>query len=112
MCIPKRDAEWRINTEKTLLGTMMIEPAALETVACLIDAGHFISPAHRIIFRAIMALRACGRDVDSLTVREHIRKSGKLRLVGGPNGIDGLVQYSYGPSTPIAYLARRLTGVE
>ena len=105
---PSDEHEWRIGVEKRLLGTMMIEPPVIETAVNLLEERHFVFPAHRIIFRTIMALRACQRVVNPLTVRERIRKSGELRLVGGPNGIDELIQYSHGADTPFAYLAKRL----
>lgn len=105
---PIDEHEWRNEVEKRLLGTMLIDPPSIETAVNLLEEKNFVSPAHRIIFRAIMTLRACKRVVTHMTVREHIRKSRKLRLVGGPHGIDELIQYSYGSDTPFAYLAKRL----
>ena len=69
--------------EISILGGMMIEESAVDRAMELLSADDFYHPAHRLIFGAIVALRDQGHAPDFLSVREELRRSGRLEPAGG-----------------------------
>ncbi len=69
--------------EEVILGALMLEQNALNTVIDILQPESFYKEANRYIFEAIQALFARSMPIDMLTVIEELRKQGKLELVGG-----------------------------
>ncbi len=72
-----------VDLEEVILGALMLEQNALNTVIDIIQPDSFYKEAHRYIFEAIQSLFARSSPIDMLTVIEELKKQGKLELVGG-----------------------------
>jgi replicative DNA helicase len=80
-----------VDAERAVLGALLLEPAAFETVA---DQGlrpeQFYRPAHGIIFKVISELHAAAEPIDTLTVVDELLRRGQLEQVGGAQAISQL----------------------
>ncbi len=72
-----------LDAEMAVLGSMLIEPEALETALNRLRAEHFYKTAHQKIFAACHALAGRSQPVDVVTVTEELKKSNALAEVGG-----------------------------
>jgi len=72
-----------IDFEEALLGCMMLERNATETVATELTAEMFYKTEHGIIYKAIKMLFDSGTPIDLLSVTAQLRKSKELEIVGG-----------------------------
>jgi replicative DNA helicase len=70
--------------EEAVLGALMLETNALNTVIDILKPDSFYKEAHSKIFSAIIRLFQEGQPVDILTVTHALRKTGDLEIVGGP----------------------------
>jgi replicative DNA helicase len=73
-----------VDLEEAVLGAMMLEQTAVNTVIDILKPDSFYKDAHSRIYSAIMALFQKGEPIDLLTVTHALRKSAELELVGGP----------------------------
>lgn len=69
--------------EEAVLGAVMIERQALEDLAGMLKPEHFYNEAHKEIFAAVLELKEQNIPIDMRTVVTHLRKTGKIELVGG-----------------------------
>jgi KaiC/GvpD/RAD55 family RecA-like ATPase len=73
-----------IEAEESVLGSILLDPQAIEVVANILpNAQAFYVLAHRIIYNACLALRESGKSVDLITVIGHLNDKKKLEEVGG-----------------------------
>lgn len=70
--------------EEAVLGGILLERAALDTVIEILKAECFYVDAHQRIFRAMQALSRKSQPIDMLTVVEELRSREELDMVGGP----------------------------
>lgn len=71
-----------IEIEKSLLSAMMLKDgAAIPAVAAQVSAEDFYRPAHRAIFRALVAVFDAGTPPDVLLVESELRRTGELKRV-------------------------------
>ncbi len=78
--IPPQDIE----AERAVLGAILLSPTDALTVAReLLQPESFYSTANGTAFQAMLELQNAGTAVDVITVREALRKRGKLENVGG-----------------------------
>lgn len=80
-----------IETEKALLGAILIEPAQLHQVNESIAADDFYPTNHRTIYKAILALFGDNKGIDPVTVCDELHKAGELDAVGGAAYISELM---------------------
>ena len=73
---------WKL--EEAVLGALMLEKGAFDTVIEILKAECFYVDAHQKIFAAMQGLAAKSMPVDILTVVEELKSSGDLEAVGGP----------------------------
>ncbi|HMM11389.1 MAG TPA: replicative DNA helicase [Bacteroidales bacterium] len=76
--------------EEVVLGAMMLEKEAVNTVIDILRPEVFYKDAHQRIYAAIQSLFSKLQAVDILTVTNELRLSGDLELVGGPYFISQL----------------------
>ena len=70
--------------EESLLGAMLIDPRAIgAAVESGVAGADFYTPAHAILFDAIVNMYAQGEAVDPVTVAEELRRAGQLESIGG-----------------------------
>lgn len=83
-----------IDAEQAALGAMLLSPAAIETIAGILDPADFYRPAHQTIYAAIRDLhgRSSAPRVDPITLAAELEDRGDLTRVGGPAYLHHLVQ--------------------
>lgn len=73
-----------VDLEEAVIGAMMLEQNAVNTVIDILKPSSFYKEAHARIYAVIIALFQKGEPIDILTVTQGLRKSGELELIGGP----------------------------
>ena len=89
-----------LGAEQSVLGSLLLESAALARIADLISAADFYSHAHNVIFSAIAAMVRRGDAVDVITVFDELE--GEPEDYGGIAYLNALAQ-----SVPSATNVRR-----
>src|SRR5690349_1847838 len=69
--------------EEAVLGALMLEKNALNSVVEFLKPEHFYVEAHKVIYEAIVDLFKATEPVDMRTVVNQLRKQGKIELLGG-----------------------------
>jgi hypothetical protein len=69
---------------------MLLDAGVADSVIARITEDAFYSEPHRMVFKAIQAVRAQGGAVDIVTIMEALRQAGTLELVGGATYISVL----------------------
>lgn len=74
-----------LEAEESVLGAMMMSPAACEAVAEILrpDGSDFYRESHALVYRAALALAASGEPVDAITLTYRLDQTGKLEKAGG-----------------------------
>ena len=70
--------------EEAILGALMLEKDALTNVIDILRPESFYKEAHKVIYQAIYDLFQASEPIDILTVTSHLRKEGKIEMIGGP----------------------------
>lgn len=70
--------------EEAVLGALMLDQQALNTVIDILKPNMFYKENHARIFSAIRSLFSKNEPVDLLTVTSYLKNSGELELAGGP----------------------------
>jgi replicative DNA helicase len=73
-----------VDLEEAVLGAMMLEKNAVNTVIDILTPDSFYKESHQRIFSAIATLFQNTEAIDILTVTTQLKKNGELDLVGGP----------------------------
>jgi len=72
-----------IPLEEAVLGAVLLDKEALNTVNEILQPDSFYLEAHQLIFKAMLNLLNKMQPVDLLTLNEEIRRMGKLEDIGG-----------------------------
>ena len=72
-----------LEAEMSVLGSVLLDPNAVATVADIIKPESFYRESHAEIFRAMCALTDRGTPIDIVTVGDELRRVGQLELAGG-----------------------------
>jgi replicative DNA helicase len=75
-----------VEFEKAILGALMVEKNAMDKVTRL-NANHFYTEEHSLIFQAMADLHHDSKPIDILTVQEQLTKNGDLEKAGGMYGL-------------------------
>lgn len=70
--------------EEAVLGAIMLEKSAFDTVVEILKPECFYVDAHQRIYRAMQSLAQKSMPIDMLTVVEELRLKEELELIGGP----------------------------
>jgi replicative DNA helicase len=76
--------------EEAILGAIMLEKSAFDTVVEILKPECFYSDAHQEVYKAMQSLAIKSLPIDMLTVVEELKVREKLDLVGGPYAISKL----------------------
>ncbi len=79
-----------LELEEAVLGAMMMEQSAVNSVIDVLKPDSFYRDAHRRIYAAIVDLFQASEPIDILTVTEALRKLGDLQQVGGAQAVSAL----------------------
>lgn len=77
--------------EQSVLGCVLLEPAAAEAVLPMLVDADFYREAHRTLYRAMQAPWKRNEPVDLITVAAELRQAGVLDDVGGPEYLTALI---------------------
>lgn len=70
--------------EEAILGAIMLEKTAFDTVVEILKAECFYVDAHQRIFKCMVSLANKSQPIDMLTIGEELKVSGELEMIGGP----------------------------
>ena len=72
-----------IEAERSVLGGLMLDDSAWDSIAATVTADDFYRSDHRIIFRCIASLVEGNKPLDIITISESLEGVGELENVGG-----------------------------
>jgi replicative DNA helicase len=79
-----RQPPHNLEAEKSVLGGVLIKPAAFDEIATGLQVDDFFLPAHREIFEAMLAIDKRQQPLDVIAVADELRVRGMVsRLEGG-----------------------------
>jgi putative DNA primase/helicase len=80
-----------ISAERSILGTILLDNAALKEAAEELTPSDFQLNSHRRIYARMLELFESSRPIDQTTLGEELAKHGELERVGGYTYINGLL---------------------
>ncbi len=80
-----------IDAEQALLGSIMIAPYLFDDLVAVVKAEYFYRESHRWIWEAMNHLLVSEQQIDQVTLCNALNTSGKLKEIGGPAYITGLI---------------------
>lgn len=72
-----------LEAEESVLGAMMIAPAAIDAVTEILEPGDFYRESHGRIYQAAVSLHMKNEPVDAITLTNELDQLGELDRVGG-----------------------------
>lgn len=82
-----------IEAESSVLGGLLLDNAAWDRVADLVNDSDFYRYEHRLTYSAIATLVNASKPADVVTVYEHLQNLGKAEEAGGLAYLNSLAQY-------------------
>lgn len=73
-----------LEAEQAVLGSMLVEPEAIESATEILRPGDYYREAHRAVHESILHLHEKGEPVDLLSLRERLAALDHLERIGGP----------------------------
>ncbi|ARC83342.1 replicative DNA helicase [Clostridium argentinense CDC 2741] len=83
MNAPLRSMPHNLEAEQSVLGSMLIDKAAIAAAAETLEGEDFYRDSHKVIFKSIKELYQKDIPVDMITLIEHLRSTEKLDEAGG-----------------------------
>ncbi|MFA5997075.1 MAG: replicative DNA helicase [Candidatus Paceibacterota bacterium] len=80
-----------IDSEKALLGSLMLRPEGMYDVSDLVTRETFYVDKHRMLFDAMIELHTRHEPIDLLSVSTRLKERGKFEAIGGGSYIAELV---------------------
>jgi len=84
------NAPYSQEAEEAVIGSVLINPAAIYTVAAFLKAEDFFLLRHQYVWEALLRLMERNEEIDYLVLIEELRAMGRLDGVGGDTYIIGL----------------------
>lgn len=81
-----------IEVEEAVIGALMLEPGAFNSVSGILTAESFYKNEHQIIFDTVKDLHSRKRKIDLLTVTQALKDRDLLNEVGGPMAVTQLTR--------------------
>lgn len=94
-----------VEAEQSILGGVLIENDALNTIIEFLEDGDFYREAHQKIFKCMIALSEKNEPLDLITLTNELKKKKELEEIGGASYLAGLVE-SVPTAANIAYYAK------
>lgn len=80
--IPNRVPPHSIYAESCVLGSMILNSAAIDIVVQIVEPSYFYTPAHQSIYQAIVDMRQANKPIDLVTLREELAQRKILEEIG------------------------------
>ena len=97
--VPPQDVE----TERALLGALMLNQQAMYEVADVVSVDSFYAGKHRLIFDAMLSLYSKGEPIDVVTVSAKLKERKQLQEVGGAAYLSEVVGAAASPGSARDY---------
>jgi replicative DNA helicase len=81
-----------LDAERAVLGAMLLDASAIDTVAQMLKPAHFHHAIHQQLFKVIIELHGRHVAIDVTTVVDEMQRLGQLEKAGGPAYINALDQ--------------------
>ncbi len=94
---------YSLEAEQAVLGSLLMDPDCLLSIADITKPEHFYIPQHREIFSIIINLDALGQKFDALLVLEELKSKGIYDDAGGKNYLAQLAQIVPSTANVVAY---------
>ncbi|HUV46680.1 MAG TPA: replicative DNA helicase, partial [Candidatus Bathyarchaeia archaeon] len=78
--------------EVSVLGSILIDKDAIFTVAPILIPEHFYKDVHKFIFEAVLGLYEGREPIDLVTIADQLKKTHRLKMVGGSSFLASLVE--------------------
>lgn len=83
MASPDRVPPQSLESERALLGALLLKPDVIHDVADLITQDSFYAEKHRVIYGAMRELAERGEPIDQLSITQRLQDQGLLERAGG-----------------------------
>lgn len=80
-----------LDAERAVLGNILFDQDAIYKVMDILRADDFYTPAHRLIYTALLELNKKSVPVDVLTITEYLKNNGSLETAGGEPYVASLI---------------------
>ena len=80
-----------IDSEKALLGSIMLKPEILNDISIIITNNSFYVEKHRLIYRTMLELFAKNEPIDILSISSRMKEKNMLEQIGGRSYLAELV---------------------
>lgn len=80
-----------IDSERALLGSIMLRPEAIHEIMDIIRADAFYAEKHRLIFQSMSELFTKNEPIDLLTISSRLTEKNQLEQIGGTGYLTELV---------------------
>ena len=81
--ISERTLPQNLEAERSVLGAILLDPAALYLVVPILSEEDFFPDTHRRIYGSMLELSQRSADIDVLTLKEELDRKGAVEKVGG-----------------------------
>jgi len=78
-----RKMPFSLEAEQSLLGSILIDPPCMDTIAGIMNADDFYVPEHMEIYRAMQSMYLKSKNIDVVTLIEELVQSGTYDEAGG-----------------------------
>lgn len=92
-----------LESERALLGALLLKPDAIHDISDLIRPESFYAEKHRLIFGAMRELAERGEPIDQLTLSQRLQDQGQLERSGGRSYLAELVSSAPSPGNFLHY---------
>lgn len=77
-------------SERVILGAVILDNEVMRQAADALDAGDFYSPLNRRVFAAMLSLFTAQRPINPALIGEELKKEGSIESIGGVSAITNL----------------------
>jgi len=96
-----------LEAERAVLGALLIDPDAFDSVLGILTPDDFYADSHRIIYQAMLELEQKGTPVDIITLTDLLKSQASLEKVGGAAVVASLAD-SVASAVGIEHWAQRV----
>lgn len=97
-----------VHVERAVLSALLLDNEVIPRVIEIVKPEYFFDPKNKLVFHAIRTLNDSGEPVDTVSVFEELKKSGKIDEAGGAQYISQLTQ-EVSSAANVDYHARLIT---
>jgi replicative DNA helicase len=72
-----------LDAEKSVLGSLLLDPQMCDEVALALRCDDFYADANQKLYRHVLALHDEGKRIDTTLLTERLRKAGEFEAIGG-----------------------------